>query len=81
MSECTYTGARVFFFDYDFVVPADLYVVGDVVIIRWNIKGRLYITPDTETTHEVTVGKDGWHREDIGVTVVPKVQFFGPLYR
>lgn len=79
---CTYTGARVWFRDYDFIVPADLYEVGDAIIIRWNIQGKEYNNPTSESscTHEVWI-VHGWHREDIGVTVIKKEYLLGPIYR
>jgi hypothetical protein len=79
---CIYTGARVFFQDYDFIVPADLYEVGDTIIIRWNPQGKEYtnVTNESSSTHDVWI-VHGWHREDIGVTVIKKEYIRGQLYR
>lgn len=79
-AQCTYTGARVYFQEYGYMAPADLYVVADSVIIRWNVEGRQFINSDEDATHIVYI-HHGWHRDDIGVTVVPKDQVIGALYR
>lgn len=78
---CTYTGARVFFAEYGYLVPADLYKVGDCVIIRWNTNGKEYGETEGQFTHNVPTIRNGWHREDIGVTVIPESALMGPVYR
>ena len=77
---CTYTGARVYFKDYGFIAPADLYSVGNTVIIRWNAEGKDYVD-DPSYEHAVTIGFSGFHRDDLGITVVPESQFEGRVYR
>lgn len=78
---CTYTGARVYFDEYGYLVPADLYKVDYCIIIRWNTNGKEYVDPGSEATHNVPTLRNGWHREDIGVTVIPESALIGPVYR
>lgn len=70
--KCTYTGARVEFEAYGFVAPADLYMVDDVVVIRWNTAGMTREFGESEVTHVVLRDSGAWHRADLGVTVVPR---------
>lgn len=78
-----YTGARVYFLDYGFSAPADLYAVGDAaVVIRWNVEGKRYgrLDDTTGVTHRVVIGDD-FHRPDLGMTVVRRSGFDGPIER
>jgi hypothetical protein len=62
--------------------PADLYVVGDCVIIRWNPMGIVYNQESTRATHTVNlppISTGCWHRDDLGVTVVTKDCIQGAL--
>jgi len=71
---CIKTGARVHLENYDVIVAADLYSVGDVIIVRWTPQSYHQATPEDlkHATHSVRlVGHDLWHRDDLGVTVVP----------
>lgn len=70
---CIKTGARVYFNDYGFVVPADIYVVGGCYVIRWNTEGKEYVTgtPDLSWWIVSLLPGENWHRDDLGVTVVP----------
>lgn len=74
MSPCIKTGARVFFDNYGFKVPADIYEEANCYIIRWNGLSKDYCTSDDpEITHVVTLPvMGGWHRDDLGVTVIPR---------
>lgn len=80
---CVYTGARVFFENYGMVVAADLFVVGDCVIIRWMPNSKRFPADegDVENTHQVRDLRGCWHREDIGVTVVPANMISGSMAR
>ena len=78
---CLYTGAVVLFNEYGAAAPADLYGVGDIIVIRWSQHGLVYNADPANCTHAVDVSR-GWHREDIGVTVVPRGDFtFGDPVR
>ena len=80
---CVYTGARVFFENYGMVVAADLFVVSSCVIIRWSIQSRIIADPtyQGEITHRVADLRGCWHREDLGVTVVPANMISGSMAR
>lgn len=74
---CTKTGARVLLREYDCVVAADLYAVGDCTIIRTHpdaIRNANHL-PDAPFTHAMVCDRPGsssWIRKDLGVFVVPK---------
>lgn len=82
---CVFTGARVYFCNYGMIVPADLYQVGETIVIRWNKEGKIFCDPTSEyeITHTVDPMYDSvaWHREDIGVTVVNRSLLTGRLIR
>lgn len=75
---CIKTGACVLFENYGYVVAADIYEIHGVYVIRWNTASRFFMDindPKNRCTHAVTnIGStdEWWHREDLGVTVVPK---------
>lgn len=71
---CIKTGARVFVENYGYVVAADIYEIDSAYIVRWNIHSRTW-DKDAESTHHIIhwTGDAVWHREDIGVTVCPKM--------
>lgn len=77
---CIKTGATVHFANYNMAVPADIFRVGDCYVIRWNVNGQVY----RELEHSdwaVAPYEDSakvWHREDLGVTVVPKEFLIAP---
>lgn len=78
---CIKTGAIVYFSNYGFASPADLYAVGDVIIIRWVAEGKHYCEA-TAYMHVVDlIAHDSamWHREDLGVTVVRKDMITEPM--
>lgn len=76
---CTYTGAYVQFDDYGAYTPADLFVVGDCVIIQWMPEGWTH-DQSRVPTHRVTIG-DGYHHHHRGVTVVKLAQIIGSVVR
>jgi hypothetical protein len=78
---CVYTGASVYFPEYGFYAPADLYLVGAAVIIRWNVEGKYYTTVDRAAASHQAITRNGWHREDLGVTVVPLLDLTGEAFR
>ena len=66
------TGARVFFENYGCTVPADLYSLENVVIIRGNFAAPVYSSDNaTHTVTQVNFDEQWFHRSDIGITVVP----------
>lgn len=70
---CVKTGAMIYFRNYGMLVVGDAFQVGDTYIFRWNIHSIEY-TSDSRATHVVeTIMNSGvwWHRDDLGVTVVP----------
>lgn len=77
---CIKTGARVRFTEFENVVlSADLFQVGDAIVIRTNPQalGNRYGKPPSPfaATHAVTFpfgGQNVFQRDDIGVFVVPK---------
>lgn len=73
LGNCIKTGARVLFAEYGFMVPADIFQVGDCFVLRTNPETRNY-APElvARCTHEVTIGNIGFFHEAAGVAVVPK---------
>lgn len=71
---CIKTGAYVHFMNYGYACPADIFEVADAYIIKWNTNGQSYedIGFPKAVSHQVTLPVSAWHREDLGVTVVPK---------
>jgi hypothetical protein len=79
---CVYTGALVHFVEYGFTAPADLYDVGNATVIRWNQLGQQYVQSQEQedaATHQAYFGCDdnNFHREDLGVTVLPSHSVVG----
>lgn len=63
----------MYFSDYGFASPADLYSVADTIIVRWNIQGQHYgPLEESNASHVVTLPIEGFfHRDDLGITVIP----------
>ena len=75
---CIKTGAVVYFRDYGFVSPSDLYEVNGATIVRWNVEGQHFCnevnsncTYVLSIPHAVQMIDEFWHRDDLGVTVIP----------
>jgi hypothetical protein len=79
---CIKTGARVLLECYDLVVSADLYAVGDCIIVRSNpdaVKEHKDMREFGPPTHIVNLnfpnyhldGVDSFCRDDIGIFIVP----------
>lgn len=80
---CVYTGARILVIEYGFFAPADLYLVNNAVIARWNLLGQEWLeTPEQleRITHKLSCTPSCWMREDLGVIVVPEAQCEGELH-
>lgn len=79
---CVYTGAQILVVEYGFRAPADLYLVGNAIIARWNIHGMQWMDTKDQLqgiTHHLYTSPSCWLREDLGVIVVPKNQCEGEL--
>lgn len=77
---CIKTGAKVLFTNYGKVLPADIYQVADAIVIRTHPNALDWGDglENVKATHEVTSpfgGRDEFWRDDIGVFVVPAVNF------
>lgn len=68
---CIKTGAYVRFNEYGAFSPADLFEVGDCILIQWMPAGWSF-EAHREPTHQVTIGEEGYHHDVRGVTVVPR---------
>ena len=70
---CIKTGATVWFENYGIAVPADVYEIGDCYVIRWNPHGKVF-RPAKDADWKVAFCNASviWHRDDLGVTVVPQ---------
>jgi hypothetical protein len=80
---CVYTGARILVVEYGFMAPADLYLVSNAIIARWNIIGQQWVETKEQmddVTHKLFCNPSCWMREDLGVIVVPELQCEGPLH-
>lgn len=72
---CIYTGAVVLLVDYNCVVVADLFSVGDThTLIQWNAEQETWLNSapylGRPITHHVQSTNGGYHHTRRGVTVV-----------
>lgn len=72
---CIYTGARVYFREYNATVPADLFQCGNQVLIQWEPEGLQYGYSD-DVTHVVDI-RHGYHHEKRGVSVTHETNVTG----
>lgn len=76
MTDCIKTGAKVFFQDYNVVLPADIFRVGGYSVLHFNM--NLFHHREEENTlkatHSVSLpfhqGNYYWRKED-GILMVP----------
>lgn len=73
---CIKTGARVLFPEYSVILPADLYAVGDCIIVRtgpdWLLNATEFARTDyTHIIHGVSYD-NAFSRDDLGIFVIPK---------
>lgn len=70
---CIKTGAQVYYENYGSAVAADVYVVGDCYVVRFNPASEQFRAAQ-ETDWRISIWFDAavWHRNDLGVTVVPR---------
>ena len=75
MAQCVRTGAVVLFHEYGCVGRADLFEVGNIVVIQLGHSFEKSTTYDTneihQATHQVVIGP-GWLHKGRGVAVVPR---------
>lgn len=74
---CIYTGAYVHFPEHGAFVSADLFLVGDCIVIQWMPESWSYDSTPDQATHHVLIGHD-YHHTIRGVTVVHESQCKGP---
>jgi len=71
---CIKTGARIYFENYRTLVVGDAFCIGNCFIFRWNASSIRYDQSPKDATHIVDFVENSsnwWHRDDLGVTVVP----------
>ena len=74
MNHCIKTGAHVHFLEYDLTLPADLFEVGDCVVINANAGAFDYGHElNLKASHRVAVGSGFLHKEK-GLCVVHRSQ-------
>jgi hypothetical protein len=72
---CIVTGAKVFFEEYRVTHPADVYAVGNCIVIRIAPGRDFYDTIKSPATHAVQLFTDCFMRKHDGIFVVPSNQF------
>lgn len=72
---CVKTGARIYFENYGMTVVGDAFRIGDVYIFQWNTNSLKYTgtAPEfiTHEVHQICSSETWYHRNDLGMTVVP----------
>lgn len=72
---CIKNGAKIYFENYGMLVVGDVYFLGDCFIFRWNPLSKQFLPacPEIVTHYIDTIinSESWWHRDDLGVTVVP----------
>ena len=79
--DCVKTGARVLVLEYGKVQTADLFLVGDCMVINFGAsihEGR-WPEPGVVPQYQTMIGLDGFYQEGKNVLVVPKWQFQGEI--
>jgi len=74
---CIKNGARVYLENYGSSAPADLFAVGNCIVVRFPRafdECCEFESPSTPITHVVEVfdGSDYYWRKDLGVLVIPR---------
>lgn len=79
--DCVKTGARVLVLEYGRVQTADLFLVGDCIVINFgaNIHEGRWPEEGVETPYQAIIGLDGFWHDTKNVLVVPKHQFQGEI--
>ena len=76
---CIYTGAVVWFADYDAFAVGDLFQVGNQVLIQWEPASWRYqheLEAPTMPTHTAKIGF-GYHHDKRGITVTNESNVIG----
>lgn len=71
---CIKTGARIYFENYGMMVRGDVFSIGDCFIFRWNTQSKDWEADRRDSDYsvdDISNSEVWWHREDMGVTVVP----------
>lgn len=74
MNNCIKTGARVWLIEYNETFAADLFAVGDCVVVNMN-PHSLQFGRSEKTTHHLAVAGQFFHK-DKGVIVLPSDRIF-----
>ena len=78
---CVKTGAQVLVLEYGRVQTADLFLVGDCIVINFgaNIHEGRWPEEGAETPYQAIIGLDGFYHDTKNVLVVPLHQFQGEI--
>ena len=78
---CVKTGAQVLVLEYGRVQTADLFLVGDCILINFatDIHDGRWPQPGKPADYQVFIGLDGFWHDTKNVLVVPKHQFQGEI--
>lgn len=75
---CVFTGCKIYFRNYGYVARGDAYLLNNnTLIFRWNPESREWVDEVASNANfciqVLAHESDWWHREDLGVTVVPEI--------
>lgn len=78
---CVKTGARVLVLDYGYAQRADIFLLGDTIIINFgaDIFDGHRVMEREGYEYQAIVGQDGFYHEGKNVLVIPKWQFQGEI--
>ena len=78
---CVKTGAQVLVLEYGRLQTADLFLVGDCIVINFgaNIHEGRWPEEGVETPYQAIIGLDGFWHDTKNVLVVPLHQFQGEI--
>ena len=79
--DCVKTGARVLVLEYGKVQTADLFLVGDCIVINFgaNIHEGRWPEEGVEPPYQAIIGLEGFWHDTKNVLVVPLHQFQGEI--
>ena len=79
--DCVKTGARVLVLEYGKVQTADLFLVGDCMVINFGASIHEGSWPEegVEPPYQAIIGLEGFYHDTKNVLVVPKGQFQGEI--
>lgn len=77
---CVKTGARVHVLEYGRVQTADIFLLGDTLILNFGASIHEGSWPGAvPAEYEVCIGLEGFYHEKKGLMVVPVTQFTGEI--